>query len=80
MVESLWVKIREGSTKDMVGVYYRPPDQGEPVEEAFLLQLQEARSQALVPAEGKTKQTNKKKPRQAASSPGDSWDLLTTTF
>ena len=40
-VESLWVKIREGSTKDMVGVYYRPPDQGEPVDKAFLLQLQE---------------------------------------
>ena len=33
----------------MVGVCYRPPDQGEPVDEAFLLQLQEAsRSWALV--------------------------------
>jgi len=49
MVESLWVKIREGSTKDMVGVYYRPPDQGEPVEEAFLVQLQEVScSQTLI--------------------------------
>ena len=33
----------------MVGVYYRLPNQGEPVDEAFLLQLQEAsRSQALI--------------------------------
>ena len=33
----------------MVGVYYRPPDQGDHIEEAFLLQLQKAsRSQALV--------------------------------
>ena len=33
----------------MVGVYYKLPDQGEPIDEAFLLQLQEAsRSQALV--------------------------------
>ena len=49
MVESLWVKIREGSTKDMVGVYYRPPDQGEAVDEAFLLQMWEAScSRALI--------------------------------
>jgi len=33
-----------------MGVYYRPPDQGEPADEAFLLQLQEALcSQSLVP-------------------------------
>ena len=33
----------------MVGVYYRLPNQGEPIDEAFLLQLQEAsHSQALV--------------------------------
>ena len=33
----------------MVGVYYRPPNQGEPTDEAFLLQLQEAsHSQALI--------------------------------
>ena len=33
----------------MVAVYNRPPDQGEPVDEAFLLQLQEvSRSEALV--------------------------------
>ena len=33
----------------VIGVYYRPPDQGEPVDEVYLLQLQEAlRSQSLV--------------------------------
>ena len=33
----------------MVGVYYRPPDQGEPIDETLLLQLQEALcSQALI--------------------------------
>jgi len=33
----------------VVGVYYRPPDQGKPTDKAFLLQLQEAsHSQALV--------------------------------
>ena len=26
----------------MIGVYYRPPDQGEAVDEAFLLQMREA--------------------------------------
>ena len=50
-VESLWVKIKDQSSKGhlVVGVCYRPPDQGEPVGEAFLLQLQEVLcSQALV--------------------------------
>ena len=44
-VRSLWVKIEDRSSKGhlVVGVCYRPPDQGEPVDEAFLLQLQEAR-------------------------------------
>ncbi|XP_021237137.1 uncharacterized protein LOC110390225, partial [Numida meleagris] len=39
-VESLWVKIKDRSSKGhlVVGVWYRPPDQGEPVDEAFLLQ------------------------------------------
>ena len=42
-VKSLWVKIEDRSSKGhlVVGVCYRPPDQGEPVDEAFLLQLQE---------------------------------------
>lgn len=42
-VESLWVKIRDRTNKGhlMVGVYYRPPDQGEPVDVAILLQLEE---------------------------------------
>ncbi|KAK4806906.1 hypothetical protein QYF61_012627 [Mycteria americana] len=50
-VESLWVRIRDRGNKGnlVVGVSYRPPDQGEPIDEAFLLQLQEAsHSQALV--------------------------------
>jgi len=43
-VESLWVRIRDGGNKGslVVGVYSRPPDQGEPTDEAFFLQLQEA--------------------------------------
>lgn len=42
-VESLWVRIKDCTNKGqlVVGVYYRPPDHGEPVDEAFLLQLQE---------------------------------------
>ncbi|PKU34569.1 mitochondrial fission process protein 1 [Limosa lapponica baueri] len=42
-VESLWVRIRDGGNKRnlVVGVYYRPPDQGDPTDETFLLQLQE---------------------------------------
>ncbi|GAB0179484.1 hypothetical protein GRJ2_000413700 [Grus japonensis] len=49
--ESLWVKIRVQANKGnlVAGVYYRLPDQGEPVDEAFLLQLQEtSHLQALI--------------------------------
>jgi len=47
-VESLWVRIkRQAHMGDiMVGVYYRPPDQEEEVDEAFYRQLQAA-SQSL---------------------------------
>jgi len=40
-VESLWVRIRDRGNKRnlVVGVYYRPPDPGEPTDEAFSLQL-----------------------------------------
>jgi len=50
-VESLWVRIKgESHMGDIiVGVYYRPPDQEEEVDEAFYRQLQAAsQSQALV--------------------------------
>ena len=50
-VESLWVRIRDQGNKGslVVGAYYRLSDQGEPTDEAFVLQLQEAScSQALV--------------------------------
>ncbi|GAB0201705.1 hypothetical protein GRJ2_002636100 [Grus japonensis] len=48
-VESLWVRVRDNKRNLVVGVYYRLPDQGEPIDEAFLLQLQEAsHSQALI--------------------------------
>lgn len=51
----------------MVGVYYRPPGQGEPADEAFFLQLQEAsRSQALV-LMGNFNYPNKCWEKQAAS-------------
>ncbi|XP_065411777.1 uncharacterized protein LOC135973241 [Chrysemys picta bellii] len=49
--ESLWIKLRSVSNKGdvVVGVCYRPPDQGDEVDEAFFWQLAEvARSQALV--------------------------------
>jgi len=40
-VESLWIKIWYGTNTEqlVVGVYYRPSDQEEPVDEAFLHQL-----------------------------------------
>ena len=50
-VESLWVRIKRQAHKGdiTVGVYYRPPDQEEEVDEAFYRQLQAAsQSQALV--------------------------------
>lgn len=42
-VENLWGKVKDRTSKGhtVVGVYYRPPDQGKPIDEAFLLQLQE---------------------------------------
>lgn len=50
-VESLWVRIKgqAGKGDTVVGVYYRPPDQEEEVDEAFHKQLEvAAHSQALV--------------------------------
>ena len=43
-VESLWVTVRDQGSKWslVIGVYYRPSYQAEPVGEAFYLQLQEA--------------------------------------
>lgn len=40
----LWVKIRNQSNKQnfVVGVYYRPANQGDKIDEEFFLQLQEA--------------------------------------
>ncbi|CAM4569974.1 unnamed protein product [Lepidochelys olivacea] len=49
--ECLWIKFRSVSNKGdvVVGVCYRPPDQGDEVDEAFFQQLTEVtRSQALV--------------------------------
>ncbi|CAM5130792.1 unnamed protein product [Natator depressus] len=49
--ECLWIKFRSVSNKSdvVVGVCYRPPDQGDEVDEAFFRQLAEAtRSHALV--------------------------------
>jgi len=50
-VKSLWIRIRDQGNqgKLVFGAYYRPPDQGKPIDEACLLQLQEASHlQALV--------------------------------
>jgi len=43
-VKSLWVRIRDRGNKGrlVVGVSYRLPNQGEPTDEAFFLQLQKA--------------------------------------
>ncbi|CAM2112663.1 unnamed protein product [Caretta caretta] len=49
--ECLWIKFRSVSNKGdvMVGICYRPPDQGDEVDKAFFRQLAEVtRSQALV--------------------------------
>lgn len=48
--ESLWVKIKDSTDKGhLAGAYYKLPDQGEPDDKAFLLQLQEAScSQGLI--------------------------------
>ena len=42
--ESLCVRIRDKGNKAnlVAGVYYSPPDQGEPIDEDFLVQRQEA--------------------------------------
>ncbi|KAF4803712.1 hypothetical protein TURU_013810 [Turdus rufiventris] len=48
--KSLWVRIRDrGNKGNLAGVYYRLPSQGEPIDKAFLLQLQETSySQGLI--------------------------------
>ena len=39
-MESIWVKLREGKTKSVVvGICYRPSDQGEDIDAALLGQL-----------------------------------------
>lgn len=40
----MWVKVKDQTHKGhlVVGISYRPPDQREPADEAFLLQLQQA--------------------------------------
>ena len=51
LIKSLWLTVRDQGRKGslVIGVYYRPPDQTEPVDEAFYLQLQETlRSQAFI--------------------------------
>jgi len=48
-VKSLWARNRGNKGNLVVGVYCRLPDQGEPTDEAFFLQLQEALcSQSLI--------------------------------
>ena len=45
VLESLWNRIRREDFKGyrvMVGICYRPPDQGEEVDKAFFKQLEEA--------------------------------------
>ena len=44
LLASLWVAVRDLGSKGspVISVYCRPPDQAEPNDEAFYLQLQEA--------------------------------------
>jgi len=74
---SLWAKIRDWTNKGhlVVRVYYRPPDQGKPVDEAFLLQLQEMpHLQALTLRCLLRRQHN-----GLRAIPEDSWNLLRIT-
>jgi len=69
-VESLWVRLRDQGNKGnlVVGVYYKPPNQGEPTDEPFFLQLQEAsRLQAST-----TPTSAGKVAQRAVGNPGDS--------
>ena len=75
-VESLWIRIKDQGNKEslVVDVYYRLPNQGEPIHEAFLLQLREAsRSQALILLRDFNQpDIYGKVALQAAGNPGDS--------
>ena len=74
------MKIRDRSSKGhrVVGVCYKPPDQGKPVDEAFLRQLQEVlRSRAPVLMGDSTSQISAGiAARQVADDSGDFWSLL----
>ena len=83
-VESLWVKIKDRSSKGhlVAGVCCRPPDQEEAVDEAALLHLQEvSRSRALVLMGGisSTRISAGIVAWWVAGNPGDSWNLSRTT-
>lgn len=52
-VKDLWVRIwdRTNNGHLVVGAHYRPPDQGEPADNAFFLQLQKASCSGTSPCQ-----------------------------
>jgi len=82
--ESLWVRIRDrtNTVHLVVTVYYRLPDQEEPADGVFFVQLQEAScSQALVLMGISTTQISAGKTTQcAARDPGIYWSAWTITL
>jgi len=82
-VDRLWVRVRDHGNKGsfVVGVYYRPPDQVEPVNEVFFLQLWEASWwQAVVLLGALTTLISAGKVAQrAVGKPGGSWNASSTT-
>jgi len=83
-VESLWVRIRDRGNKRnlVVSACYRLPDQGEPTDKAFVLQLQEAlHSQSLVlVGDFNHPNTCWKSSMASAGNPRDSYNALRITF
>lgn len=81
-IESLRVKIRYKSNKGhlVFGLYYRSPNKVEPVDQVFLLQLQEAlHSQALILMGTSTPHVCWER-NTVDYSLVDSWSVLSTTF
>lgn len=82
-VGSLWVKIKDRTNKGhfVVGVYYRPPDQGESVDEVFFPNYRKPSVHRLSSscAISTTQMSAGKVAWQSVSNPGDSWSPLRTT-
>jgi len=75
------LELRDRLIRVRVGVYYRPPNQEEEVDEAFCTQLQAAsQPQALVLVEDFTLTSAGKTAQPGTCNPGGSYRALMTTF